>query len=500
MDLGTKKIKKSGERKMKIKQISVQKCGIKIFQIAVFVFAFYLIQTTADAQVAPGKFHQVISVFSDKCIGSNMGSINGLPVNQVTCFEQREAQMLLFEDKGEGYLIKDKNTGRCFDVKDDGKGDGTPVQMWDCHGRKNQLWTVNPLGEGYQIKSVSAGKCLDVRGPVKTDFTPLQLWSCGTENTKQMLFKVRNIEKIPDIYNPPASETAGNANSLRFSNGTGFTNVSQTTVIAAPKTLQGNDKYVEYTVNNIPDKSLSYDSGIVNMKLRPKAAVKNGILYIFLTTDDSSVNISKNKLQSSDTIRGYYLNALKVNISADSNFEKDGWGPKNVNAQGTVLDMNQFTVGVSKDGPNLSYSMGSTTTRTFNDFEFVDRTESNMVQGDWTMGPDIVEKQAGQFFKLKPPPAMAISNFPIYQQAIFKAKTAGYLPDKVTINVQLRPTVKKMILVKNQGSDAQAFFEAFVFYANPKTYSGELIYRLGQDTATANLIYSITLDLTPLKK
>jgi len=162
--------------------------------------------------------------------------------------------------------------------------------------------------------------------------------------------------------------------------------------------------------------------------------------------------------------------------------------------------MKQLDIGVSKDGPSVNYSMGSSTTKTFNDFEFIDRTNSNMVEGDWTMGTDIVEKQAGQFFKLKQPPAMAISNFPIYQQAIFKAKQPGYLPDKVTLNVQLRPTVKKMVLVKNQGSDAQAFFESFFFYANPKTYSGELIYRLGQQTLTGSHIYSITLDLTPLKK
>lgn len=485
---------------MKNQQISVQKYGIKLFQIAVFVFAFYLIQTTANAQVAPGKLHQVISVFSDKCVGSNMGSVSGLPVNQFNCNEQSSQQNILFEDKGEGYLMKDQNGGLCFDVKGGATGNGTPVLLWNCHGGKNQLWTVNPLGAGYQIKSVSAGKCLDVRGPVKTDFNPMQIWDCGNENTKQMLYKIRDIEKIPNMYNPPATDTAGNSNSLRFSNGTGFANVSQTTIVATPVALRDNNKFVEYTVNNIPDKSLSYDSGIVNMKLRPSAAVKNGILYVFLNTEDSSINISANKLQSSDTTRGYFLNALKVNISADGNFEKDGWAPRNINQEGTMEKMKQLDIGISKDGPSVNYSMGSSTTKTFKDFEFIDRTDSNMVQGDWTMGTDIVRKEAGQFFKLNPPPALAISNFPIYEQAIFKAKQPGYLPDKVTLNVQLRPTVKKMVLVKNQGSDAQAFFESFVFYANPKTYSGELIYRLGQQTSTANHIYSITLDLTPLKK
>ena len=485
---------------MRNKQISIKKCGIKIFQIAVFVFAFYLIQTTADAQVALGKQHQIISVFSDKCIGSHQSSFNGYPVSQYTCNVEGDDQSILFEDKGEGYTMVEKQGGFCLDVKGGASGNGTEVILWKCHGGKNQLWTVNPMGEGYQIKSVATGKCLDVRGPVKTNLNPMQIWDCGNENTKQMLYKIRDIERIPNMYNPPSTDTAGNANSLRFSDGTGFANVSQTSIVATPVALRDNNKFVEYTVNNIPDKKLSFDSGIVNMKLRPSAAVKNGILYVFLNTEDSSINISPNKLQSSDTARGYFLNALKVNISADGNFEKDGWAPRNINQEGTMEKMKQLDIGVSKDGPSVNYSMGSSTTKTFNDFEFIDRTNSNMVEGDWTMGTDIVEKQAGQFFKLKQPPAMAISNFPIYQQAIFKAKQPGYLPDKVTLNVQLRPTVKKMVLVKNQGSDAQAFFESFFFYANPKTYSGELIYRLGQQTLTGSHIYSITLDLTPLKK
>jgi hypothetical protein len=88
----------------------------------------------------------------------------------------------------------------------------------------------------------------------------------------------------------------------------------------------------------------------------------------------------------------------------------------------------------------------------------------------------------------------------VYEQAIFKARVPDYLPDTMTLQVQLKPTLRKLVLINNQDTAAQAFFEGFVFFANPKFYSGELAYKLGESKKTSDIRYAITLDLTPLKK
>ena len=162
--------------------------------------------------------------------------------------------------------------------------------------------------------------------------------------------------------------------------------------------------------------------------------------------------------------------------------------------------MKSFTVGVSKSGPDASFTMGSQTETTFNDFTFQDVTYSNKVAGSWKMTPDLVSKVAGQYASLNEPPALARSNFPVYEQAIFKAKLSNYLTDTVKFTVHVEPTLRKLILVKNQDTNAQAGLEGFIFFANPKTYSGELAYKLAEDKKTSNLNCELTLDLTPLKK
>ncbi|HZS04725.1 MAG TPA: hypothetical protein VFD58_07815 [Blastocatellia bacterium] len=320
---------------------------------------------------------------------------------------------------------------------------------------------------------------------------------------------------FPDTYGggPSALKPAGGTNYLKISTGgQGFFDIPQSTIVASPvRALKKGNKVVEYTLNNIPDRYLGYGTAIANMKFKPKAAIKDGILYVFITTGESSINVTKGTLKDGNgkaynifedkpTARGYFLDGLKVVITADDNFEKESWGPKNVNEGGTITDMQGFEVGLSKDGPAVSYSFGSETTTTFSDFGFHDDTYSNTVGATWTLKKEIVVKVAGNYSSLNQLPALADSNFPVYEQAIFKARVPGYLPDTMTLNVQLKPTLRKLVLINNQDTAAQALFEGFVFLANPKFYSGELAYKLGESKQTSDIIYSITLDLTPLKK
>ncbi|WP_344439839.1 RICIN domain-containing protein [Kitasatospora nipponensis] len=60
----------------------------------------------------------------------------------------------------------------CLDVDRNGTANGTPIQLWDCHGGANQSWTYN----GFQLRA--NGKCLDLPGDNTAQGTELQLWDC----------------------------------------------------------------------------------------------------------------------------------------------------------------------------------------------------------------------------------------------------------------------------------------------------------------------------------
>ena len=200
------------KRKMN-NQRSVQNCGIGLLPIAVFLFAFQLIQTTANAQVAFGKENRVSSVFSGKCLVVEK-AVNGERIVQKDCNAGNQPFFFQFAG-GESFEIKLKGVGKCLDVQGAATGNGTPVILWDCNGAKNQRWTAHPVGEGYQIRSMQSGKCLDVRGPSKVDGTPIQIWDCGTATTKQMLYKITDMDIIEGGSAAPSSDNAGTGMSLQ---------------------------------------------------------------------------------------------------------------------------------------------------------------------------------------------------------------------------------------------------------------------------------------------
>ncbi|NED89801.1 hypothetical protein G3I76_58220, partial [Streptomyces sp. SID11233] len=72
-------------------------------------------------------------------------------------------------------VLKSQESGQCVDVPNDSRTDGTDVQLFDCHGKPNQLWTQTPARQ----LTVFDGKCLDVDGGASADGTAVQIWSCN---------------------------------------------------------------------------------------------------------------------------------------------------------------------------------------------------------------------------------------------------------------------------------------------------------------------------------
>jgi len=67
----------------------------------------------------------------------------------------------------------------CMDADHDRQADQTPVNVWRCHGRRNQRWTVTTNSSGGAAIIGTGGFCLDTRGRhSRADGTPVQLWRC----------------------------------------------------------------------------------------------------------------------------------------------------------------------------------------------------------------------------------------------------------------------------------------------------------------------------------
>ncbi|MEU9015043.1 ricin-type beta-trefoil lectin domain protein [Streptomyces sp. NPDC048479] len=65
-------------------------------------------------------------------------------------------------------------TGACLDVPQSNTANGTGVQLYPCHGGKNQQWTPGPMS---RIEAL--GKCLDIRDGSTSDGTEVVLNDCN---------------------------------------------------------------------------------------------------------------------------------------------------------------------------------------------------------------------------------------------------------------------------------------------------------------------------------
>ncbi|MGW2378164.1 non-reducing end alpha-L-arabinofuranosidase family hydrolase, partial [Kitasatospora sp. NPDC001683] len=77
--------------------------------------------------------------------------------------------------------LRGVGSGRCLDVQDASRSDGTSVQIYDCSNGANQLWTST---SGNQL-TVYGDKCLDVPGHATTAGTRVQIWSCSGAANQQ---------------------------------------------------------------------------------------------------------------------------------------------------------------------------------------------------------------------------------------------------------------------------------------------------------------------------
>jgi non-reducing end alpha-L-arabinofuranosidase len=70
----------------------------------------------------------------------------------------------------------------CLDAYKNGTTAGTAVDIWPCNGGTNQEWTVNSNGT---ITGVQSGLCLDVTGASTKEGALLEIWTCNGQSNQQ---------------------------------------------------------------------------------------------------------------------------------------------------------------------------------------------------------------------------------------------------------------------------------------------------------------------------
>ncbi|RAJ40139.1 ricin-type beta-trefoil lectin protein [Kitasatospora sp. SolWspMP-SS2h] len=93
-----------------------------------------------------------------------------------------EALVAALGRPGGAGVLRGQESGRCVDVPNATRTNGTQVALWDCNGGGNQSWTSDASG---RLTVYGGGKCLDVRSAATADGTPVQLYDCNGTGAQQ---------------------------------------------------------------------------------------------------------------------------------------------------------------------------------------------------------------------------------------------------------------------------------------------------------------------------
>jgi poly(hydroxyalkanoate) depolymerase family esterase len=122
---------------------------------------------TASSTSPPSSASEIVGVQSGRCIDvPNASRNNGTRVRLYDCNRQSN-QAWTYTSNKQLRVYGD----RCLDAA--GSGNGAAVQIYTCHGQTNQQWNINSNGT---ISGVQSGRCLDVWSTANG--AQVQLYDC----------------------------------------------------------------------------------------------------------------------------------------------------------------------------------------------------------------------------------------------------------------------------------------------------------------------------------
>jgi lysophospholipase L1-like esterase len=138
------------------------------------------LQSVSGSIGAPGSSQstEIVGAQSGRCLDvAGVSTTNGTAVQLWDCWGGSN-QMWSYTASKQLMVYGSK----CLDAYGQGTSNGTSVVIWDCNGQANQQWNVNANGT---IAGVQSGLCLDATGAGTSNGTKIILWSCGGQANQQ---------------------------------------------------------------------------------------------------------------------------------------------------------------------------------------------------------------------------------------------------------------------------------------------------------------------------
>ncbi|MDX3381180.1 RICIN domain-containing protein [Streptomyces niveiscabiei] len=117
-------------------------------------------------------------------------------------------------DDGRVVVQVEAAKGKCLDVANAGKTNGTPVQITTCNKSVAQNWQLVPHRDGYALLNWNAEKCLDVSGSNPANGTKIQVYTCNSSPAQQWTFDIRAGGELRNVVTDKCLDLAN------FTNGT----------------------------------------------------------------------------------------------------------------------------------------------------------------------------------------------------------------------------------------------------------------------------------------
>ncbi len=272
-------------------------------------------------------------------------------------------------------------------------------------------------------------------------------------------------------------------------------------------------KYDVKKIEYVPMKtSKGTTMGKVKLNFEPETAWSNGFLYSYLKLNGAKIEMKNYNSQTKK--KGFYLKDLVITITSKDLPDLKLDNPENLNSEGKYTESESFSIGANAStdaaGVNSDYSWGSSFSRSVKDFEFENGTNEKIAQFSWNLGKtnngeyenyrSLGVAVAGQFTSIAELPPMSRNNFPIDCEVVYRKYMAKRsIPNKVTLNINIKATFEKTWLWDDDANAAESFFNGFGFLVNPNAYTGELFYKFEHVEETTENNIEVQLDLSKLK-
>jgi hypothetical protein len=148
------------------------------FQAAHDAFAVYVTPAGSTSGNTSGELH---AVGAGKCLDvPNTSTTAG---TQLQIWDCSGGSNQVFTRTSANQLSVYSGSGQmCLDANGQGTTAGTKVIIWSCNGQANQQWVFNSNGT---VTSAQSGLCLDVTGAGTANGAQVELWTCNGGSNQQ---------------------------------------------------------------------------------------------------------------------------------------------------------------------------------------------------------------------------------------------------------------------------------------------------------------------------